>query len=151
MKWAAAVLLVLLLGLMPFSGTDVAQLEPAELLYVTHRAGTVQVETDTGSMGMGKSLEAAIADLKKTASGQFFLETVDYLLLGQEAEQLMDGLYSYLRSGCAVCYGVGVEDLGAATAYLRIHQPDFTVRDYRAGSRTVPTLQLQEERLYLVF
>jgi hypothetical protein len=152
MKWMIcllAVLLVAVMGWLPFEGTDVATLEPAETLYVYIDKEEVCVETDGGWFGKGKSVDAAVADLKESAPGQVFLQTVDYLLLKTGSEKLLPDLNAYLRSGCSVCQTEEKPDLEKASTYLRTHRPKRTLQDYQAGNTELPKLTMQEDRAYL--
>ena len=151
MKWIAsliAILLVAVLDWLPFQGTDVATLEPAEALYVSLEE-QVLVETDGGWFGGGETVEQAIADLKESAPGQVFLQTVDYLLLQEGSEEVLPALYAHLRSGCSVCRIEEKPDIEKASAYLRTHRPGMTLQHYRAGKKEIPILIMKEERAYL--
>ena len=151
MKWMIpllAILLIAALGWLPFQGTDVATLEPAEALYVSFEE-QVLVETDGGWYGRGETVEQAIADLKESAPGQVFLQTVDYLLIQQGSEELLPALYTHLRSGCSVCRVEEKPDLEIASAYLRTHRPEMTLQHYRAGKKDIPILIMKEDRAYL--
>lgn len=152
MKWIVSLLAILLitaLGWLPFRGTDVATLEPAETLYVAVEEKQVLIETDGGWLGKGETVDAAVEDLKKSAPGQVFLQTVDYLLLKNNSREVLPALYTHLRSGCCVCQVEEKPDLEKAGAYLRAHRPGFTLQDYRAGNMQIPKLRLEEERGYL--
>jgi hypothetical protein len=151
MKWITsllAILLVAVLDWLPFQGTDVATLEPAEALYVSLEE-QVLVETDGGWFGRGETVEQAIADLKESSPGQVFLQTVDYLLLQEGSEEVLPALYSHLRSGCSVCRIEEKPDIEKASAYLRTHRPGMTLQHYRAGKKEIPILIMKEERAYL--
>ena len=151
MKWIAsliAILLVAVLDWLPFQGTDVATLEPAEALYVSLEE-QVLVETDGGWFGRGETVEQAIADLKESAPGQVFLQTVDYLLLQEGSEEVLPSLYAHLRSGCSVCRIEEKPDVEKASAYLRTHRPGMTIQHYRAGKKEIPILIMEEERACL--
>ncbi len=152
MRWILgflAVLLVTALGWLPFQGTDVATLEPAETLYASLEGEQIRIETDGGWFGKGKTVEEAVTDLKESAPGQVFLQTVDYLLLQTESEELLPAFYSHLRSGCSVCRVEEKPDLEKASIYLRAHRPGLTLQDYRAENMQIPKLTMEEDRAYL--
>lgn len=148
--YLAALLCVAILGWMPFHGTDVAELQPVELLRVSVRQGYVLVETDTGDFGIGNSPESAFADLMKSTPGDVFLETADHLILAPEAVMLLPELMEYLRPACNLCVEQGEADLEKATAFLNAHQPEVTLQDHRAGEERLPVLVTEEGRMYLV-
>ena len=152
MKWIIsliAILLITALGWLPFQGTDVATLEPAEALYVYYNKEMICIETDGGWFGKGETVDEAVADLKESSPGQVFLQTVDFLLLRKGSEGLIPMLYSHLRSGCSVCSVEEKPDLEKASAYLRTHRPGMTIQHYRAGKKEIPILIMEEERAYL--
>ncbi len=148
--YGAALLLAAVLGWLPFTGTDVAKLQPVEVLRVGMEKGLVQVETDTGSIGKGTDLEKAFLDLKETATGEIFLETADYLLLRPEARGLLEALADYLRPACGICLESGTAKLEQVAPFLAAHEPGLTLQEYRAGQRELPTLNTHEGRLSLV-
>lgn len=150
MWYLAALLCIMALGWSPFRGTDVAELQPVELLRISMPDGYVMIETDTGDSGIGDTPEAALADLKKSTPGDVFLETADHLILAPEAAALLPALMEHLRPACNLCVEQGSADLEKATAFLNAHQPGVTLQDYRAGENRLPVLVTQEGRMRLV-
>lgn len=151
MKWLlgiGGILCVIAFGWLPFKGTDVAMLEPAEILYVAFEDG-VLVETERGWYGKGATVEEAVQDLKTTSPGQVFLQTVDYLLVQQDSRFLLPDLYPYLRTGCMLCITEEKPDLQKAGQYLRAHRPAFTLLDVWTGNEKIPKLTMEEEKTYL--
>lgn len=148
--YVAAVVAVAAIGGMPFSGTDVAELQPVELIRVSRSLGTVRVETDTGAFGAGTDLRGAFSDMMETSTGNIFLETADHLLISPAAVDLLPELADRLRPACGICMENGTADLEQAAAYLKTHEPDATLRDIRAGAAAIPSLLVREGRMYLV-
>ena len=148
--YLAAVLLVAALGWMPFAGTDVAKLQPVEVIRVGVEDGLIRVETDTGGSGNGADLAEAFADLKASAAGTVFLETADYLLVSHDAQSLLEPLGTYLRPACGICLESGVADLETVADFLSTHEPGMTLQEYRAGKQNLPELSVREGRMYLV-
>lgn len=148
--YCAAIVLAAVWGGLPFSGTDVAKLQPVELIRVSKDRGQILVETDTGDRGTGSNLAGAFADLKKTANGHIFLDTAAYLLVTSETENLLSEISDYLRPACFVCLEQGNAELERVSDYLSAHEPEVSLRDYRAGERQIPTLITREGRMCLV-
>lgn len=148
--YLAAVLLVEALGWMPFAGTDVAKLQPVEVIRVGVEDGLIRVETDTGGSGSGVDLAEAFADLKASAAGTVFLETADYLLVSHDAQSLLESLGAYLRPACGICLESGVADLEMVADFLSTHEPGMTLQEYRAGKQNLPELSVREGRMHLV-
>lgn len=145
-----AVAITVALGFMPFRGTDIAKLQPVELIRVQHMPDGFLIVTDTGNVGRGTDLESAFRDLKETASGEVFLETAEYLLIGHQETIYLRQLAKWLRPACKVCCTEDAVDLKQAISYLRIHDPQRTLQQWRAGVPGIPELIMKEGRLYLV-
>lgn len=135
----------------PFDGTDVARLQPVEVIRVSKQDGMILVETDTGDSGTGADLAGAFGDLKKTTAGEVFLETAEHLLVSSDGLELLPALEDYLRPSCNIYIEKGAADLEQAAEYLTAHESDITLSDYRAGMHALPVLQTAEGRMLLVF
>ncbi len=125
-QWGIFLLIILGGGLLlrlPHPGTDIAHLEPVEVVQVRQMQTQIEVTTDTGAAGHGDTLAQAVEDMKEHAMGEIFLDTADYLLLdlhGLEIEEL----YPLFRPGCKVCNTSGIDDLETAGVYLQTHEPE---------------------------
>ena len=80
--WAALAVIALAAGL--GDRTDIGKLQPVALLQLSREARTLVIETDTGDMGQGETLEEAFEDLKQSTPAAIFLETADYLLVTED-------------------------------------------------------------------
>lgn len=127
-------------GRMPFRGTDVAKLQPVELVAVSDADGILKVDTDTGVSGFGATLHHAISDLNHCATGKILLETADYVLVNRYDEALLNVLSDYLRPGCGLCLFSEEIDLKAAAAYLRSNVPKYTILQCRIREPEVQKL-----------
>ena len=87
--------------------------------------------------------------MEMTAFGQVFLDTAEYLLISPEALRWLPELSELLRSSCQVCLADGVADLAAATEYLAVHEPGYTLGDWEKSETGLPVLYSIEERMYL--
>lgn len=121
-----------------------------QVVRVACDGGQVRIETDTGAWGAGDSLKSAFLNMKNTASSQVFLDTADYLILTEACEGLLPALTEYLRPSCSLCLERGTSDLEKAGEFLKYHQPEVTIKDYRAGACRLPTLVTEEGRMELV-
>lgn len=146
-RWMVyALVLALLFFISPAAKTDVGERKPVEMLTISGN-GPVTVEADTGDWGTGQTLEEAITDMKATASGYIFLDTVDYLVIAPESVSLLPELWQLLRPATQVCLGT---QTGPETArYLSAHKPGVTLNDIRGGREKIPTLKKIEERYHL--
>lgn len=147
--WMLVGLTALILVLSPFSGTDIGKLRPAQWVYLSREETVVRLETDTGDRGEGEGVLSALEDLRRSAPGELFLETSDYVLVSRDAIKDLPGLSKLLRSGVEVCLAEGEPDETTA-AYLRAHNPGLTLRDFSSGEGKLPVLVMKEGRCELV-
>lgn len=117
--------------LLPMEGTDVAKLQPVEVIQIDKdkEESSVVITTDVGAAGTGATVERAIENLKATTSGIVFLDTADYLLLGRAALEEADKIKTYLKPSIRVCCTDEEIDLTDAAAFLAIHKPDTRLKE----------------------
>ena len=131
MKRLIGYILILLLSLtVPEYRTDVAKLIPVEVLYLYEEQGIV-IETDTGNVGQGNTLEEAIDHMKETASGVIFLDTAEYLLVTDEG--FLEGAGKYLKGTVRVCMAEKGLDLRDSAEYLEVHKPTAKLKKSGMG------------------
>lgn len=148
-RWIIYIVLfvgVAIFGTIPFRGTDIAKLAPVEVVWLSRNGGQVHLKTDTGDMGEGKSIQAALADMKAAASGSVFLETADYLIVEVGREALLEQVYDVLRPSCMVCMAEEMPDMKAVAEYLSAHEPELSLRQYRVEKGKLPQLTEKEGR-----
>lgn len=131
------------------AGVDIGKLEPARVIMVEEKAGTVSVSTDLGQQGRGRTLTEAVADMKAGAAGEVFLDTAEYLLVAPSAVGRLEETFELLRNSCQVSIVNGVDDPAAAGEYLAAHKPGVTLGDCLKGLRDLPVLYLEGERMKL--
>ena len=129
-----------------FRGTDIAKLAPVEVVWLSERDGQVSLKTDMGDFGVGEDMQAALEDMKASASGTVFLDTADYLIVEQGREELLEQAYTFLRPSCMICVAEKMPDLEVAAEYLSAHEPELTLREYRVDKGEIPELVEQEGR-----
>ncbi len=133
------------------AGTDIGTLQPVQAVMVTAQGSQILIETDTGDMGLGETVDAAIGNMKATSAYEIFLDTADYLLIEDGCIPLLSELDAHLRPSCSVCLLAGEPDLEAVGQFLQTHKPEVTLRRYLAGQTALPTLRTQQGRMELVF
>lgn len=152
-RWRSYILALLAaaaVGWGPFSGSDVAKLEPVEVLRLSREDGLIVLETDTKNTGRGADIPNALMDMKRTASAEIFLDTADYLVVAPDCAELLSEMIGVLRPATRVCVQGGELKLEEAAAFFAIHEPDCTLQDIRAGETDIPVLKGKEERMELV-
>lgn len=143
-SWIAAGLLVL--ALLPSTGTELGQLHPAAVLYV-RKDGQIRLETDTGEYGAGETLRAAQKNLEETTAGYVRLDTVETVLVTEETRYLLRNLKEILRPTVSVCLAEGEIDVEKAAAYLHSHRPENMLAE--SEKRKLPRLIAKEGRYTL--
>ena len=133
-----------------FGGRDVGKLRPVQLVMVRQEGNTVRLLTDTGDTGKGPDIQRAIKDMNGSADADIFLDTADYLLLGEGAEEYIPQLQQYLRPSCALCRVTGEPDPEEAVKFLQQHPPKLTLTQYEAQRAVLPELVAAERRYKLV-
>lgn len=152
-RWSLLALIVLLVIVFAdrlFLGSDVAQLQPVEVIRVSVQQEKITVETDTGELGEGSDLKEAFENLKEHAVGEIFLETADYLIVTAESEGLIEELSAYLRPTCYVCMESDPTDMEKAAQFLDAHKPGKTLLDCRSQKGKIPLLITEEGGMRLV-
>ena len=134
--WVLCVAAVLrLLGVLPFSGNDVADLVPVEALTVDWDGQ--QVILDGGEcQGYGEKWEDALEDLRQGAKGTVFLGTIEQVVLSKSAVQLLPDVVrsADLRPAAVICVSLDVlPDPEEAAAYLSAHDAGVTVQKVQAA------------------
>lgn len=134
----------------PSAGSDIGKLQPVQVVCITVSDGQVTVRTDTEDRGTGETLAAAVSNMQETATGEVFLETADHLLLAPDCQFLLRDVMTLLRPSCSLCWMEGEPEMEDIGLFLQIHAPETTLKDYRAGIRSVQTLRTQNGRMQLV-
>lgn len=140
----------LALYLLPSPGQDAVHILPVEVVCLTADQKGVQILTDTGAAAEGKTLPDALRRLRAEAAVEVFLDTADYLLIGEGCEDLLPELMALLRPSCLVCRVRGLPQLEQVGGFLRRHPPTLTLARYRAGIRDFSTLITEGGRMRLV-
>lgn len=148
MKWIfySAVLAVSLLA--PVKRTDVALLQPVEVISLYMEGAQTVLETDTGDLGKGTSVEQALEDLKQTTPGIVYLDTAEYLLVAEGTESRIPEIAAYLKNDVKLCTADPGIDLTLAALYLDVHSPEMTVSEWREG-KNPEKLVKENDRLQL--
>ena len=121
MKAIAYIMILTLMLMAPVIRLDISKLEPVEAVAVTIEEGNVRLETDTGSIGRGKTVSQALEDLKTNATLIIYLDTAQYLLVGDGAEETSEELRKYLsKSVITARYNGG--EIAEEVLYLNAHR-----------------------------
>ena len=136
MKRIAIYILALATALLvPLEGTDVGKLQPVGVVQLYREDEQVIIVTDTGDSGIGKNVKEAFENLEETTAGVIFLDTADFLLLGDHGPEEIGALRSYLKPSVRVCLADESIEPGQAAPYLAVHRPATVLRHYHGQER----------------
>ena len=147
-KWLFMAALLLMCSALPSPGTELGELHPVSVLLVDNSGRQVVAQTDTGQLGAGETLPAALLDLKETTPGHIFLDTVEYLVLQGNAQRLLPDLQQQLRPGVRVCTADEWAEAESLTEFLKSHPPKAKLSELTAET-PLQNIQIKEGRQLL--
>ena len=143
------ILLLAFVLVVPVERVDIATLRPVQTVAVTFANKECCIVTDTGNLGVGENALSALEDLKRTTPGIIYLDTADYLLVSEGAQEQAQMLRSYMSDSVRVYQLLGTPDLEEVSAYLQIHDGGVRLSRWKPGMQ-LPVLDGREARLKLL-
>ena len=143
-RWMIYLLLVAGAFLFPKRPVELGKLIPVELVVVEKSEGLYRIRTDTGDMGQGDTLRAAIDNLRSAAPGNLFLDTAQYLAITEDALGAIPDLPRYLKGGTRLCVTDFGMDAERAAIFLRAHPPKLRLKDWKTGIKPAYLQQIGE-------
>jgi len=134
--------------LAPTDDVKLGKMKPVETVSIRTQEGRVLIETDREDMGSGETFKEALKDLEKTTPGRIYLDTAQYLLIGEEAEGMVPELEAMLKDGTRLCKREGEVDMKTVGEYLRQHTPEMKLKNWKQGDR-LEVLTAENGRLKL--
>jgi len=125
----AAILVTLIFA--PVNRQEVRKLLPIRAVAVYRSQGQITLETDTEHKGQGKSVEAAIMELKKNTPAVVYLDTAEFLLVSKDAEEVIPQLANYFKPRVKVCICDAEGDVETAAEYADVHGTITELRHWR--------------------
>lgn len=156
--WALLAAGLVLTGVLPLEAHDPSELLPARVLTVRREDGWVHTACDSGAEGVGKTLDAALADMARSAEGVLFLDTAEHILLHGGARELTAQVAASSRlRPAARLYLTGdrMPDAKRCAAFLQAHPGRVTLGAVHAamlgaGGVALPRVVETEGRLRLL-
>ncbi len=141
---------ILLAGalLAPVQRLDVADLRPVQVIALYKEEKQVIIKTDTGDLGRGEDAPAALQNMRDTSPAVIYLDTAQYLLIGENTEEEVEKLRPVLKASVQLCAAepVPMEEVGA---FLHVHGKLPRLESWKAGD-PLPVLGAQNNRLKFV-
>lgn len=130
----------------PMERTDVADLRPVQTVALYKTADGYCLETDTGDIGAGKTVDAAYRDLIDSTPGIIYLDTADYLLISRNAGGAVEELRKYLKKGVRICAVLGQGDLSDVSKFLSVQTGLQPLKRWKTGD-PLPVLDCRNPRI----
>ncbi len=144
MKLILYCIILVLIFLAPVNKQDVGDLEPIQAVWLHIENGTVVLQTDTGDYGAGATVESAIAVMKKNSEGVVYLDTAQFLLISENAVELMENMAKNLRKSVKICLWEGNE-VKSAARYMQSHDMGYHFDEVQGGKQLQKIPELIEE------
>ena len=122
MKTIIYICILAALFFVPLERVNISNLLPIEALSIDVEDDNIVIETDTGDIGIGKSVLGAIENLKDNTSAIVYLDTVKYLIVSTDATAYVTDLAKQIRRGVEVYTGDVIGSVQDALAYLKAHR-----------------------------
>ncbi len=132
----------------PGKNSDIAKLQPVELIAIREEANGIIIQTDTGDEGRGINVDEAMENLMRTTPGIVYLDTANYLLIKTGAEEYAKEMGGYLKTTVMLCKTDDDPDLKDAAMYLSVHKPEITYARWE-GNEKLPELQITAGKMIL--
>jgi multisubunit Na+/H+ antiporter MnhE subunit len=142
------ILVLIALCFAPIKGANIGNLRPVEVVHIYKEENKVVIATDTGDFGLGQTGQAALANLIATTPGTIYLDTAEYLLFSEDAEDAVKELRDDLKKNVKVCIANGQVDLALAADFLPVHGKLPKLKSWNPGAK-LPQLRSTEKRLIL--
>ena len=125
---------------MPVERTDVGKLRPIETVSISKNGDWTILRTDTEDMGVGKTVQEALENMKATTPGVVYLDTAAFLLVAEDAQDSIKDLCRVLRKNVKLCIADGEIDPVKATEYLSARDDLPKLKHWKEGVQ-LPVLE----------
>lgn len=133
----------------PVRGTDVGKLRPVQAISLYKEKGQCIIETDTEDRGVGKTGMEALDNLKQTTPAKIYLDTADFLLLGERVEEELEQLREKLKASVKLCKMEENINPRQAAEFLKVHKNLPSLKVWKIGDY-MPIIKHFGERLILL-
>ena len=134
--FAALAVCTIFTGLDEGDTHDAAALVPVQALVIDAKDGTVLVTTDTGDVGRGGNLDAALSDTQSGCAGALFTQTAEHVIVTSRAWYLTPQVCvsRQLRPAAKLYRAMEtVEAPEEALRFLQAHPGSLTLSHARAA------------------
>ncbi len=119
----------------PVKRADVGKLAPVEVVMLDSNGSSLMVTTDMGEYGEGESVDQALEAMKKSSKSYVYLDTARYLLVTESGSEYIEDVARHLKDSVRVCMAPYDTDLKEAAKYLKTHNDQPTLLQWKAGAK----------------
>ena len=114
---------IILAGILwiPVERMEIRDLEPIQAVWMYREEGEFVLKTDTEDEGRGESVQEALEDMKEKSSGIVYLDTAQFLLVSDNAQEQIGELAPYLKGKVKISLWEGGE-IQEAARYMQSHK-----------------------------
>lgn len=114
---------IILAGILwiPVERMEIRDLEPIQAVWMYREEGEIVLKTDTEDEGRGESVQEALEDMKEKSSGIVYLDTAQFLLVSDNAQEQIGELTPYLKGKVKISLWEGGE-IQEAARYMQSHK-----------------------------
>ncbi len=125
---------------LPVDRMEIRDLEPIQAVFMYQEEEEVVLKTDTEDEGRGESVQKALEDMKTKSSGIVYLDTAQFLLVSENAEEHIAQIAPYLKGKVKIGQWEGGE-LQEAARYMQAHKIGIKIRNW-SGNVKLPKLPI---------
>lgn len=142
------------MGKLPFVSHDAAELSPIETLIAEFTPDFVRLTGDGDQLGIGKTWDEAVENLKQTTSGIAFLETAQKIIVNGDLAKAVSAIANSvdLRPAAEIFQIDIAKDIQAVGEYLQTRTSPLTVSELQTALGTdfvLPQLHWEHEKVLL--
>ncbi len=127
-------LILAFLWFAPVKGQSIADLEPIQAIWLSREDDRVVLQADTEDKGEGGSVSEAFENMSKKSSGIIYPDTAQYLLVSENAVDMIPEMKTYLKGKVKVCLWEG-GDLSEAAKYMQAHKTGLMLKKWQPGAK----------------
>ena len=131
----------------PVERADVGKLRPIQTVSLSRKGKLVTLRTDTGDMGAGSTALQALSNLKATTAGIVYLDTAQFLLLTENAQDDAEELRQVLHDNVKLCIAEETIQPAEVTQYLSSHEILPKLKNWQQEMPLPVLIQLGERLL----
>ncbi len=119
----------------PLDRVEIADLEPIQAVWLHQDGEGITLKTDTEDIGKGATVQEALVNMKQNSSGIIYLDTAQYLLVSQSAQQQIADMQPYIKGSALVCIWNGQGDMSEAVKYADSHKVGGKLKNWKPDSK----------------